>query len=214
MSEQIRNSISVEEFDYQTLVHALQSYAKPRDKISTLLKKRVIIRVKKGLYIFGDNYRRSSYSKELLANLIYGPSYLSLEFALHYYGMIPELVRACTSVCIGRSRRFSTPIGLYLYKSIPLAAFSSGVTVVKLSNDRSFLIANSEKALADKLHFTHGLKITTQVELEYYLIENLRIDLELLSTLTLSKIDEYAKLYRSQKIRLLYRLLLKIGKNQ
>ena len=55
MIEAIRKKISQEEFDYQTLLDCLKEYARPRDKISDLLKKRAIIRVKKGLYILGRN---------------------------------------------------------------------------------------------------------------------------------------------------------------
>ena len=80
--ESLRQAISWEEFDYQALLGALQDYAHPRDKISDLLAKDIIIRVKKGLYVFGDSYRNKPYSREILANLIYGPSCISLEYAL------------------------------------------------------------------------------------------------------------------------------------
>ena len=72
--EPIRNRISREEFDYQTLMDVLRDYAHPRDKISDFLRKGVIVRVKKGLYVLGEDYRRRPYSRQLLANLIYGPS--------------------------------------------------------------------------------------------------------------------------------------------
>ena len=88
----IRKRITREIFDYQTLMHALEGYAHPRDKITDLIRKKVIIRIKKGLYIFGDDYRQHLYSRELLANLIYGPSYISMEYALHYHGLTPERV--------------------------------------------------------------------------------------------------------------------------
>jgi hypothetical protein len=78
----LRQRIEHEEFDYQILLDALREYSNPRDKISDLLDKGVIIRVKKGLYVFGVQYRRRPIVREILANLIYGPSYLSLEYAL------------------------------------------------------------------------------------------------------------------------------------
>ena len=83
--------------------------------------------MKKGLYIFGEEYRRKPYSREILANLIYGPSYISLDYALQHYGLIPERVEAITSVARGRSRKFSTPIGLFTYRMIPLNAFRIGM---------------------------------------------------------------------------------------
>ena len=74
MIEILRKRINGEEFDYQTLIECLKEYSNPRAKITQLLRKGIIVRVKKGLYIFGEAYRRRPYSKELLANLIYeGP---------------------------------------------------------------------------------------------------------------------------------------------
>lgn len=72
MIDPIQHRFPREEFDYQTLMDILRDYSRPRDKITDLIRKRMIIRVKKGLYIIGDGYRRRPYSKELLANLIYG----------------------------------------------------------------------------------------------------------------------------------------------
>ncbi len=150
MIEKIRKEITQEEFDYQTLLDCLKDYARPRDKISDLLRKRSIIRIKKGLYIFGDEYRRKPYSREILANLIYGPSYISLDNALQHHGLIPERVEAVTSVTTGRSRKFSTPVGLFTYRMIPLNAFRFGMDRVEMSDGRAFLMATPEKALADK----------------------------------------------------------------
>ena len=74
LSIPILNQIPREEFDYQTLVDVLKGYSRPRNKIEDLIHKGVIVRVKKGLYVFGNDYRRRPYSKELLANLIYRTS--------------------------------------------------------------------------------------------------------------------------------------------
>ena len=73
-----------EEFDYQALLAALNGYARPRDRITELIRKGEIIRVKKGIYVPGAKRRRRPFSREVLANLIYGPSYISLEYALAF----------------------------------------------------------------------------------------------------------------------------------
>ena len=86
------------EFDYIFLSDILYSYKKPRNIISRLIRNNDIIRVKKGLYVFGKDSLGPAYSKEILANMIYGPSYISLEFALSYYGLIPERVDTVTSI--------------------------------------------------------------------------------------------------------------------
>jgi predicted transcriptional regulator of viral defense system len=114
MIEELRKKVAGEEFDYQVLMDVLRDYEHPRDKITAMLRQGVIIRVKKGIYVFGEKYSRGPFSREVLANMIYGPSYVSLDYALHYHGLIPERVEAVTSVTSGRGRRFSTPVGLFI----------------------------------------------------------------------------------------------------
>ena len=202
MIDRLRKKTVQEEFDYQTLLDCLKGYARPRDKISSLLNKGLIIRVKKGLYIFGEDYRKRPYSREILANLIYGPSYISLEYALQYHGLIPERVEAITSVTTGRSRRFSTPVGIFTYRCIPLDAFRIGMDRVEFSEDRAFLIAIPEKAIADKLIADRGLGIRTKKMLDAYLENDLRIDRASLSELKPEILDNIALRYRSKKITL------------
>ena len=80
--EHIRQLIDQEIFDYTQLMMALKEYRKPRDVVSDLLRKSQIIRIRKGLYIFGPLWRRNNVSLETLANLVYGPSVISLDYAL------------------------------------------------------------------------------------------------------------------------------------
>jgi predicted transcriptional regulator of viral defense system len=207
MIETIRKNIPQEEFDYQTLLVALGDYARPRDKISDLISKGIIIRVKKGLYVFGDGAGQTPYSHEVLANLIYGPSYISLDHAMQHYGLIPERVEAVTSVTTGRSRRFLTPIGLFTYRMIPLRAFQIGMDRIEIGDGRAFLIATPEKALADKIYEDRGTGIQTQQELADYLETNLRVDLRAVREMNPDNLDEIAKRYRSLKIRALGRLV-------
>jgi len=208
----IRNQIQTEIFDYQTLISVLSGLASPRDKITDLLKEGAIIRVKKGLYVFGDKYRRYPYSTELLANLVYGPSYLSLDSGLSYYGLIPERVEALTSITTHRSRRFLTPVGLFTYRQVPLKAFQLGFVRKNADHDQSFLIAVPEKALADKIVSVRGVRIDSIKELMAFLEEDLRIDMASLRSFSPEKIDEYAMAYRSLRLRLFARLLKKIKK--
>lgn len=203
MIQPVHHRFPREEFDYQTLLDVLKEYSRPRDKITDLIRKKIIIRVKKGLYILGDGYRRHPYSKELLANLIYGPSYISLDFALQYHRMIPERVEAVTSVTIGRSRRFATPLGLFIYRSIPLPAFQFGMTRVEIENDGAFLIATAEKALCDKIREDRGTGMRSLKDMRYYLVKDLRISEEALAELNPIHVEEIARRYRSAKIRLL-----------
>lgn len=200
MGEEVRRRILAEEFDYQSLLDCLQEYARPRDKITGLLRRRDIIRVKKGLYVFGEKYRRRPYSREVLANLIYGPSYISLEYALHYHGLIPERVEAVTSVAIGRSRRFLTSVGLFSYWGIPVDAFSAGMDQYDVGEGRYFLMAGPEKALCDKIQQDRGATGGAREELQEYLVGQLRIDMDALSVLDPGRIEEYSRGYHSRKL--------------
>ena len=135
--------------------------------------------------------------------MIYGPSYVSLDYALHYHGLIPERVEAVTSVTSGRGRRFSTPVGLFIYRMVPLRAYQVGIDQVQIEGGRPFLIATPEKALADKVHDDRGSGIRTQEEMREYLLNNLRVDPEGLTKLQAEVFALIADRYRSKKIRLL-----------
>jgi len=199
----IRKKIDREEFDYQTLLDCLKGYSRPRDKITDMINKGQIIRIKKGLYIFGEDFRKRPYSREILANLIYGPSYISLEYALSFHGIIPERSESLTSVTTGRSRTYSTPVGIFLYKMIPLLAFRAGMTRIELEESGSFLISSPEKALSDMVHLDRGTGIRTQKDLEGYIHNHLRIDPFFLREFDASMVLEIADRYRSLKIRIL-----------
>ena len=196
-------SIPYEEFDYQTLLDSVHGYAQPRMKISGMLAKGDIVRVKKGLYVLGESLRRRPFCRELLANLIYGPSYISLEYALHYHGLTPERVETITSVTCGRSRTFDSPVGTFSYRMIPMEAFRTGMDQVELDDGRSFLIAIPEKALADRIVADRGAGISTQKELHDYLLVSLRIDPASLRDLDPARLAEISRHYRSRKVKLL-----------
>ena len=205
-------SIPYEEFDYQTLLDSVHGYAQPRMKISGMLAKGDIVRVKKGLYILGESLRRRPFCRELLANLIYGPSYVSLEYALHYHGLTPERVETLTSVTCGRSRTFDSPVGTFSYRMIPMEAFRTGMDQVELDDGRSFLIAIPEKALADRIVADRGAGISTQKELHEYLLADLRIDPANLRGLDPTRLIEIAQHYRSRRVKLLADLITRLSK--
>ncbi|MBW1701877.1 MAG: hypothetical protein JRJ11_13455 [Deltaproteobacteria bacterium] len=200
----LRNSALTEEFDYNFIKHALSEYKNPRVKINDLLKKGEIIRVKKGLYVFGPELAREPYSKETLANLIYGPSYISLEYALSFYGLIPERVETVTSVTNKRKKLFNTPVGIFSYRYINPSIYSYGVTLYEVDKHHSILIATKEKALSDMLYFSE--KMTDKARMEKHLFEDLRMDTEELTGLNLRKVKKLARLY-GHNVSLLYNLL-------
>jgi len=201
--DDLRRAINSEVFDYQQLMDCLAGYAKPRDKIRSMLKAGEIVRVKKGVYVFGEDYRRGPWSREILANLIYGPSYISLDYALSYYGFIPERVVVVTSVTLSRSRRFETPMGLFAYRRLSCRKYSIGIDQQTLEADQRFLIATPAKALVDKIWTDHRFTPRKTGDFRAYLHEDLRIGFDALSGIDRTMLDLIAQQYGSRKIRLL-----------
>lgn len=205
----MRGITKTEEFDYEYLIQALRNYKKPRDAVTRLLRNGSIIRVKKGLYVFGENYRRGVICKESLANLIYGPSYISLEYALSYYGFIPERVEQITSMTPLRSKTFQTPIGIFAYVHLLLRKCAVGVTLVETDPHHNFLIATPEKALADRISFHKNLSSIQDVY--SYVCEGLRIEEELLTRLRLPLLNEIEKIYSNPAVTHLAQLVKELS---
>lgn len=195
---QLRQSISIEEFDYQLLMSHLEEYSNKRDVITRLIRSGQIIRVKKGLYVFGQDYRKGLVSKEVLANQIYGPSYISFEYALSYYGMIPERVETLTSATTGRSRIFNTPLGSFSYRHLPVEKYGCGITIKQLDDHHSMFIATPEKAILDQVYISQGL--TGKMKLEEYFRDDLRIDEDFLKKLSIERLREIADCFSSPKV--------------
>jgi len=203
---QIRRKIIREIFDYQVLLEALSSYRKPRDKITRLLADGDIVRVKKGLYCFGEAFRREPVNREYLANLIYGPSYISLDYALSHHGLIPERVETVTSVTTRRSRAFDTPFGVFSYRILTGPRYAVGA-VLETAGRTSFLVASSEKALVDKVWTDKRFSGLYVGDYAAYLFDDLRIDQDTLDRLDHSRLQVIAMAYDSAKINNLVRYL-------
>jgi len=178
-----------EELDYGFVMECLKAYKNPRVKLHHLLKIKALVRVKKGIYIFGENFARHPYSSEVLANMIYGPSYVSLEWACQHYRLIPEKVTTVTSITTQRSRRFQTPLGLFTYDHLPQNVFPVGVTLIQFSDKQQALFATKEKALTDLLVLRRG-SFSSKKHFKETLFEDLRIEEEELNNLNLDLLKE------------------------
>lgn len=207
--ENLRQRIGREEFDYPALMSALSGYANPRDRVTALLRRGDIIRVKKGLYLFGDQLRRRPYSLELLANLVYGPSFVSLDSALSFHGLIPERVEATTSVTTKRPKTFDTPVGSFIYRQAPIGYFHIGMDWVE-EGDVAFLIATPERALADKIRDDRGHPLRSQADVARYLFDDLRIDREEFEQMAPDLLVKLAEAARSRRIAICADLLRKL----
>lgn len=200
-AHQLRSRLGVEEFDYQTLMNQLKDYKAPKQKMNEWLKSGSLIRVKKGIYIFGDEVRRESYSKKLLANWIYGPSYISLESALSHYGLIPERVEVLTSITSKKDKSFQTPIGDFTYRYLNIKKYPLGILRESISGQRHVLMASVEKALIDQLSLSLDQSIENRGDLEETLFDNLRIDEdELLKRISYKNLKQISQHYKKKSI--------------
>lgn len=187
------------EFDYNLLLHALREYKKPRDKIRGLIKNKDIIRVKKGIYVLGKEYNKP-YNKFILANQIYGPSYISGQTALAYWNMIPERVELILSMTAKRKKQFETPVGRFSYVYCPQQPFNLGVRLEDAGEEKKFLIASPEKALCDVTAMqTH---ISTREEMVEF-IELMRLDFNTNEKLDIGLIEKINAGYKRRSVRLL-----------
>lgn len=163
--------------DFITLESVLSEYKFPKNKVSQLEKSGELIRLKKGLFIVSPNIHRMTISKELIANHLYGPSYISFEHALAFYKLIPERVHAIRSMTLKRGRSFSTPFGNFDYISAPTDYYQIGIRQEIVNDKYAYLIASPEKAVCDMIMATSGLRLQSVKAMQIYLEEDLRVDL-------------------------------------
>ena len=156
----------------------LADFRRPNDKISELIADQALIPIKRGLYVLNPKRTGRPLSLPLIANILYGPSYVSLDFALSYYGLIPEAVYEITSVTTGRAKTYDTPVGRFSYEHASLKSYPLGIASVANESGHFFLMATPEKALCDKLMQTSNLRINSVKTMLSYLEQDLRLDLD------------------------------------
>jgi len=205
----LRNACEGELFDYGFLMDQLRGYQRPRDKVTRMLAVGEIVRVKKGLYVFGEDYRRRPIQRAQLANLIYGPSYVSGLYALAQYDLIPERVEVVTSMTARRNKRFDTPFGHFEYRYLNLQRYSVGVDWKELEKGVHCFFASPEKALADTVATQRDLQGVD--EMREHIVENLRIDEEALANLDGMRMAKIAADYGSPVVRLLAETVVRLS---
>ncbi len=144
-------------------------------------KRELIVRLKKGLYTL----RETNLPEPYIANKLYEPSYVSLEFALSYHGVIPETVYEITSVTSKPTRRFETVGKVFTYRRIKKEAFTGYLS--EKQRGFTFHIAEPEKAWVD-LNYLRILKNKTPLSR----FNKERIDKK--------KVLRYAKLFKNNKL--------------
>jgi len=178
------------ELDFLALGSILGEVGNQRDKASRLMKSGDLVGVVQGIYVTAPEYRKRPVSRELLANMIFGPSYVSFEYVLSRAGLIPEAAEAVTSATSKRNRSYDTPLGSYVYRRLPIAAYCFGWTREELPDGAGYLIAHPEKALLDWLYLAGALRSVRA--LEERIEEDLRLDAAAFAALDRERLREYA----------------------
>ena len=175
----------------------LNNYANQNNKISRDIRDGKLFKIVTGLY--ETNPDTPGY---LLAGSIYGPSYISFEYALFYYGLIPEKVSVITCATLNKKKKkkFDTQFGFFTYRDVPVLAYPEEIMLMT-EGDYTYQIASREKALCDKLYTLKPLN--NYRNLERMLFLDLRIDREEFWRLDGKKIEYLSALYHSTNVRLL-----------
>lgn len=187
-------------YGYFTSQDVTTLFPESRDKRYGLVKRAIaggeIIHIRRGLYCLAPKYQKKSINLYALAQYIYGPSYVSLESALSRHGWIPEAVYSLTSVSLGKSKDFKTPLGVFSYSCVPQKVLYTGVERLADDAGNIFLIASPMKALADYVYVNQkdwaGLKPVA---------ESLRIEPEEFESVNSEDLDELIENYTSRRVQ-------------
>lgn len=125
-----------------------------QSQLSSWKSKNYLKSARKGMYILSD----TDADFLLMANEL-NNSYISLEFALSYYQIIPEIAASITSVSNERSEKVNNDIGNFYYHKIAPKLFCGFVLIESsIKKNRFIRIAEKEKALFDLVYFRGDLK--------------------------------------------------------
>ena len=176
-------------------------YVNPLGKIKRDCDSGKLIRLTRGLYETDSHVNPC-----LLASSILSPSYLSFDWALSYYGLIPERVYAITSASLGlrKNKAFYNKFGRYEYSDIPVGAFSEGLTYLE-EGEYAVKIASKEKALCDSLYKWPVVRSVKQ--LRVLLFEDKRIDEGEFYSCDMALLERLARLYKKTNLRMLIKLI-------
>lgn len=194
-------------FDLNILASAFPETKHIVEKARRLEADGKIIRLKRGLYVASPNETGKDLNRNLIANHIYGPSYVSLQTALRHYGLIPEQVHLIQSLTAKHSRCFETPIGSFDYDNCNKEYFPIGVRMEN-QNDITYMIASPEKALCDLINYSKGVNLRFKKDVAIYLEEDIRFDMDALPGFNLAILEDCAAYSRkSQNINTLIKYI-------
>ena len=186
---------------FDALAQQFAGYTDVKGKIRREVQGGRLVQVARGLYET-DACTDGKY----LAGAIYGPSYLSFDYALSVHALIPEAVYAYTSATFrkGKTKRYENAFGTFLYRDVPAAVYPLGVEI-RVEGEYSYQIASPEKALCDKLYSLSP--VYSMKALKELLFDDLRIDEVAFFALQKDDISQLAPLYRATNLKLLAKFM-------
>jgi hypothetical protein len=171
-----------------------------RGKISRMIHSGELLQLRRGLYA-----TQRDINPYCLAASIYGPSYISFETALSFYGIVPEAVYEITSATLKRPKEFENVFGRYRYHRIPPKVYSSGIERIT-EGGIPFLMASPTKALCDRIALESGMRSISDVR---QWAELMRFNEE--PEISYKILDVCAENYKSPSVRFLRRAVDKYG---
>ena len=162
----------------QVLLSLFQEYSSPLDKIGDWVEKGYLIQLRRGLYIPGPNSGLIVPELFTISNHLYGPSYISLESALSFWGLIPERVFGVYAISLLRSKVMETSVGRFEYRNMSDRYYYLGVNSISLTSKQRVLMANKEKAVIDKIVLTAGVQFRSKEDVIGYFERDLRVEME------------------------------------
>ncbi len=168
-------------------------------QLSNWVDKKYLIRLKNGLYVI--SIRKENLKNEFIAYNLYQPSYVSLEWVLAKYGLIPEIIYNCTSITNKTTRTFKNAFGAFIFRHLKKELFFGYKE--EIDNNQTYLIAEPEKALLDYLYLNSS-KINNQDD-----VDGLRFNHSSLKELDYKKIKRYSRKFNSKKLEKILNLIFK-----
>lgn len=189
---------------HYVLSQQLSDVKYPEQKIKYLKSKGEISSLIRGFFL----YKESKYSKFHVANILYGPSYVTGITVLSWLGWISERVVTIHSATIKRGKTIDTLIGRFDYFHLDKDVFHFGIQHYDFGTGMSCIMATPTKALYDHFLMTPHLYFSGKVALLRYLEDELRMDIDLLKTLDLQLLEELMKAGKKKRqMAILYNLI-------
>ena len=126
-----------------------------RRQLSRWVQAGRVIQLRRGLYTLAAPYQQTPPHPFLIANSLLPGSYVSLQSALAYFGLIPEYVAQTLSMTTQRPARWRNALGDFRFQHLATHLFF-GYQQVSFTPGQEAFIALPEKALLDLVHLTPG----------------------------------------------------------